>query len=400
MSSIPSPSSSQGSHFETAPTNESESDVTDLTDKIMSRYEERLGQMVSLESGYETGLTATTLRKVIAEGLQLPIKGHSLINLDGKDLQAHRISQQHLEIVDLKNRTVLGRGSYGIVFNIFSFTQGRPIAVKVLMQYHLSDSQFSELMEKQERRQDILKLLHKDKIKEGIVLPEHVVTVFLSDVKAVGTLQNRAIGSLFSMYVLDIVKTLPLSQRMQFCRQLFEGMRVLKENHLLHKDIKAANILLFEVTKGVYECRLGDFDEAVLITDIKKQVNTATVRESLLFNSSLLAESRLDDHACREAVKSDDYSKVEQLLYKKEIYALSTIIVTLITGEEEVERASEEIDQLTAKINLPLEIKEDLNSLIQGISKENPDERFTAEVALEHTKAILQKLNKNSLVSD
>jgi serine/threonine protein kinase len=268
------------------------------------------------------------------------------------------------------------------------------------MQYHLSDSQFSELMEKQERRQDILKLLHKDKIKEGIVLPEHVVTVFLSDVKAVGTLQNRAIGSLFSMYVLDIVKTLPLSQRMQFCRQLFEGMRVLKENHLLHKDIKAANILLFEVTKGVYECRLGDFDEAVLITDIKKQVNTATVRESLLFNSSLLAESRLDDHACREAVKSDDYSKVEQLLYKKEIYALSTIIVTLITGEEEVERASEEIDQLTAKINLPLEIKEDLNSLIQGISKENPDERFTAEVALEHTKAILQKLNKNSLVSD
>jgi serine/threonine protein kinase len=408
MSSIPSPSSSQGSHFETAPTNESESDVTDLTDKIMSRYEERLGQMVSLESGYETGLTATTLRKVIAEGLQLPIKGHSLINLDGKDLQAHRISQQHLEIVDLKNRTVLGRGSYGIVFNIFSFTQGRPIAVKVLMQYHLSDSQFSELMEKQERRQDILKLLHKDKIKEGIVLPAHVVRVFLSDVKAVGTLQNRAVGSLLSEDVIDILATLSLSKRMKLCCQLLEGMQALKENHVLHRDLKTANILLFEKTKEVYECRLADFDEAVLITDIRKQVNTESVSQSLIFNiAASVSESSLDNDVCRATMKQDDYTKVEQILYKKELFALSNSIVTLIIGKsfirDEIERALMKIDQLATKINLSNEIKEDLSTLIQGIKKEDPNERFTSEVALEHAKAILQKLSttppeNNSLI--
>lgn len=136
-------------------------------------------------------------------------------------------------------KQVIGRGAYGVVYRAVNRSTNRPCAIKQI-QFE-DESELNEHM----LEIDLLKNLRHENIVEyrGFIQKSHELYILL---------EYCSRGSL-----RDLLKKGPLLEvdTVNYIRQTLQGLRYLHEQGVIHRDIKAANLLLTE--EGVV--KLADF---------------------------------------------------------------------------------------------------------------------------------------------
>ncbi|SCU93858.1 LAMI_0E15830g1_1 [Lachancea mirantina] len=136
-------------------------------------------------------------------------------------------------------KQVVGKGAYGIVYRAINRHTSKEVAIKVI-EYDQDEELNEHMLEI-----DLLKnLRHKNIVKyHGFIQKSHQLFILL---------EYCAHGSL-----RDLVKRTPLdeSQAKPYIRQTLEGLKYLHDQGVIHRDIKAANLLL----DSEYVVKLADF---------------------------------------------------------------------------------------------------------------------------------------------
>ncbi len=267
----------------------------------------------------------------------------------------------------------------------------------------LNEEEAAQVLEALDAREGLLRKLHSNGIKDGIVLPAHAVRVIISGPEdketksGFGMLQHLAYGSLNPR--IHYLSDKPLSTRLQLAHQLLNGLKTMKDNHVIHKDIKLENVFIFEKAENEIECRLADFDEAMVVTDPESQFGVRTSEDGSMIESESMGSSFVyhppeDGAAYREAGERGDYVGAEAIVYQSELYAMSNSILSIILadfiGDDEPE--AEQVRKIAKNFNLSDELTNDLINFATDIRKINPLERITVEQAIERIRVILSKM--------
>ena len=147
------------------------------------------------------------------------------------------------KVKDWKILEEIGRGSFGTVYSAFDSGLGRPMAVKQVL--IPKDTREMKKLDALVLEIDWLRRLDHENIVAyyGAAKEENKINIFLEFVGG-GSLEAtlREYGSLKE----KIIK--------KYTKQILSGLEYLHYSKIIHRDIKAANIL---VNKGV--CKLTDF---------------------------------------------------------------------------------------------------------------------------------------------
>lgn len=145
----------------------------------------------------------------------------------------------------------IGKGSFGSVYQGFDSIKGRPIAIKQLDIENNNKSKSK--VEALELEIDLLtRLNHKNIVTyHGCEIKDNKLYIFLEFVGG-GSLQ-KALEEYGELHEKLIKK---------YTKQILDGLEYLHYKRVIHRDIKAANIL---VHKGV--CKLTDFGASKKIVD-------------------------------------------------------------------------------------------------------------------------------------
>ncbi|CDH53025.1 mitogen-activated protein kinase kinase kinase [Lichtheimia corymbifera JMRC:FSU:9682] len=256
---------------------------------------------------------------------------------------------------------LLGQGSFGRVHMAFNVVTGEVIAVK---QVNVSPPFAKEIMiDGTQLHQEIAML--RDLDHENIVQylgydedeSEGVINIFLEYVSG-GSIASR----------LAIHGAFPESIVRFFTRQICMGLAYLHSKGILHRDIKAANILI--EADGV--CKISDFGLSKR-HDFADQVYDANDRMSLRGSIYWMAP---------EVVKNQPYSA------KVDIWSLGCTVLEMLTGE----RPWLTFHQLAAFYNLGCQKKPRVPETIADTAKDflnlcfaiDPRKRPTANDLLNH----------------
>lgn len=367
---------------------------------ILNRYEERLGQMVSKESGHIIPFKKDQLIRIIRQALTVPLGGHTLSAMDPpgsasasiKKLQMHQVSHGAVEIfdeVDIDRTKVLGKGASATIYEVYSVSRAHFMALRMneaaMMTIQVAESErplvrqaFRSYLETQQAK---LELIHRNGIVEGIILPGHLVEVYISAgsgsatqkiaTQALGVLQDRAIGNLFQMTKAGKLNDLSYKEKLQHCWNLLRGLEKLHENHIFHRDINASNILVFQKSDKSLSFKLGDFDDAVLVRDVnhlKKEVDLTQPSSpdnptSFMVNVPSTPTSQTQT----------DLNSLEKILQKDMLYTMGKVLVFFLTGNEEAFKMDEAFLKSVKDKNL--------QEFITGALNPDPQLRWTTSQA-------------------
>ncbi|MEG3895400.1 MULTISPECIES: AAA family ATPase [unclassified Microcoleus] len=114
--------------------------------------------------------------------------------------------------------------------------------------------------------------------------------------------------------ISKINKTLPLAEFLQIARQLTDILNYLYQNHVIHKDIKPANILINLETK---EVKLIDFSISSLLPRETQEIKNPNVLEGTLAYISPEQTGRMN----------------RGIDYRTDFYSLGATFYELLTGE-------------------------------------------------------------------
>ncbi|KAK4048897.1 hypothetical protein OIV83_004453 [Microbotryomycetes sp. JL201] len=170
-------------------------------------------------------------------------------------MSQHRRGLSHDPSSDYQLLDKLGTGSFGTVYKALHLPTSRPVAIK---QIDLDDSE-DEINEVQ------LEIAHMSDCDSP-----HVTKVFGSFVKGYKlwiVMEYLAGGS-----CLDLIKPGPLAEMhiAILCREMLLGLQYLHKENKIHRDIKAANILL----SAAGSVKLADFGVAAQLTATLGRRNT------------------------------------------------------------------------------------------------------------------------------
>ncbi|KAI8098224.1 kinase-like domain-containing protein [Gilbertella persicaria] len=219
---------------------------------------------------------------------------------------------------------LIGKGSFGRVYLAFNVDTGEVIAVK---QVELPKTVSDQMNEQQHEMVEALYqeiMMLRDLDHENIVQylgyghdpSESVINIFLDYVSG---------GSVASRLALHGALDERLTRH--FTRQICAGLEYLHSRHILHRDIKAANILL--EADGV--CKISDFG-------LSKKNDYAEVYDQ---NSRMSLRGSIYWMA-PEVVKNEPYSA------KVDIWSLGCTVLEMLTGQ----RPWISLNQIAALYNL------------------------------------------------
>ncbi|KAK4053348.1 hypothetical protein OIO90_003960 [Microbotryomycetes sp. JL221] len=232
--------------------------------------------------------------------------------------------QQHDPSADYELGDKLGTGSFGTVFKAIHLPTSRPVAIK---QIDLDDSE-DEIAEVQ------LEIAHLSDCDS-----KHVTKVFGSFVKGYKlwiVMEYLAGGS-----CLDLIKPGPLSEShiAILCREILLGLQYLHKEHKIHRDIKAANILL----SATGDVKLADFGVAAQLTATLGRRNTFVGKN--LCTATFCMAARTNEYDCVNVTKQCLTTKgtpywmapevIRQSGYdsKADIWSLGITAIELAKGE-------------------------------------------------------------------
>ncbi|KAL8179750.1 UNVERIFIED_CONTAM: hypothetical protein K2H54_072310 [Gekko kuhli] len=182
----------------------------------------------------------------------------------------------------LKLEKKLGAGQFGEVW-LAVYNRHTKVAVKTMKPGSMSVEAFLE-------EANIMKTLQHDKlVKLNAVVtkeePIYIITEFMEK------------GSLLDFLKGDEGRSLPLPKLIDFSAQIAEGMAYIEQRNYIHRDLRAANILV----SGMLVCKIADFGLARVIED-----NEYTAREGAKFPIKWTAPEAIN-YGCF-SIKSDVWS--------------------------------------------------------------------------------------------
>ena len=153
---------------------------------------------------------------------------------------------------------MLGEGAYGQVFKALNLRDGGFLAVKIMKipNYNPNDKKSLQIMSKLEKEITLLKnLKHKNIVQyyDSCIVNESEVNIFMEFMSG-GSIQSMC--KQFDQLDESVIRN--------FTKQLLEGLDFLHQNHVIHADLKGANIL-YDGKKNV---KLSDFGAARYIENL------------------------------------------------------------------------------------------------------------------------------------
>ncbi|OAD80732.1 hypothetical protein PHYBLDRAFT_88191, partial [Phycomyces blakesleeanus NRRL 1555(-)] len=261
---------------------------------------------------------------------------------------------------------LIGKGSFGRVYLAFNVNTGDVIAVKQVQPHQQNHHQ-----NHQNHQHDMVKALYqeiamlKDLDHDNIVQylgygqdeAEGVVHIFLEYVSG-GSIASRL--QLRGGFDERLVR--------YFTYQILLGLSYLHSKSILHRDIKAANILV--EADGV--CKISDF--GLSKKNDYSQVYDANSRMSLRGSIYWMAP---------EVVKNEPYSA------KVDIWSLGCTVIEMLTGQ----RPWIAFNQIATLYNLgclkspkiPKQISKEAKDFLELCLQIDPDKRPTAQELLSHS---------------
>ncbi|NXN44524.1 HCK kinase, partial [Rhinoptilus africanus] len=246
----------------------------------------------------------------------------------------------------------LGAGQFGEVW-MATYNKHTKVAVKTMKPGSMSVDAFLE-------EANLMKTLQHDKLVKlhAVVTKEepiYIITEFMEK------------GSLLDFLKSDEGKKQPLPKLIDFSAQIAEGMAFIEKRNYIHRDLRAANILV----SAILVCKIADFGLARVIED-----NEYTAREGAKFPIKWTAP---------EAINYGSFT------IKSDIWSFGILLTEIITygripypgmSSVEVIRALEHGYRMPRTENCP----EELYDIMMRCWKTKPEDRPT----FEYTQSILE----------
>lgn len=263
-------------------------------------------------------------------------------NLQGKLLKGYKLEER------------IGNGGFGAVYRAKQPTVGREVAVKIILPGYANNPDFIRRFESEAHLIARLEHPHITPLHDFWRDPEgaYLVMRYLKGGSVRNALQNNP-------YELNAVS--------QLLDQIASALDFAHRNNVIHRDIKPGNILLDEDGNAY----LADFGIAKDLAGIADNKTAADVVIGSL------------DYISPEQARS------EPVTPRTDIYSLGVTLYEMIVGEHpfqnasSIERLYKHINDPLPKIsNLPEDVKEAINDIIQKATNKNPEDRYPDVLAL------------------
>ncbi|EHB11718.1 Tyrosine-protein kinase HCK [Heterocephalus glaber] len=244
----------------------------------------------------------------------------------------------------LKLEKRLGAGQFGEVW-MATYNQHTKVAVKTMKPGSMSVEAFLE-------EANIMKTLQHDKLVKlhAVVTQEpiYIITEFMAK------------GSLLDFLKSEEGSKQPLPKLIDFSAQIAEGMAFIEQRNYIHRDLRAANILV----SALLVCKIADFGLARVIED-----NEYTAREGAKFPIKWTAP---------EAINFGSFT------IKSDVWSFGILLMEIVTygripypgmSNPEVIRALEHGYRMPRPDHCP----EELYNIMTRCWKNRPEERPTFE---------------------
>lgn len=186
-------------------------------------------------------------------------------------LVSHRVKRQ--SVFDLATGSVfaeryeiissLGKGSMGLVFKAMDRELQEPVAIKILRKEIAEDEEHLE------------RLRSEIKLARRVTHPNILRTYDLGKVDETPFLSMEYVRGMTLRYLIDNSGRLPYSAALRVTRQLCDGMASVHELGILHRDIKAENVMLepsgnlklmdFGIARTIKKSEMDKLDEGLFI---------------------------------------------------------------------------------------------------------------------------------------
>ncbi|KAI9250764.1 kinase-like domain-containing protein [Sporodiniella umbellata] len=189
--------------------------------------------------------------------LTIPIaKQKSVTHLD--NLELYDDENGHL-LAKYKIGNVIGKGHFGTVYRALDLMSGRTVAIK---QINLRSSKKQDIEDMMQEARLLSTLTHSNIVKyEGFIKTEEHMNIVLEYVEN-GSLLNT---------LKSFGNALPEHLVAGYCQRILRGLIYLHQQHVVHCDLKAANIL----TTKSGDVKLSDFGVSLNLK-LKKDDNTVS----------------------------------------------------------------------------------------------------------------------------
>jgi serine/threonine protein kinase len=232
------------------------------------------GRARAIESGQDPVVKTQELRKLIRMSLKSRRISKGIFHEIGQSgYIAQKDPKYHLRLMEMKE--ILGKGTYGTVYEAYDLASGRLEAVKIANQERGEDEIRNEY--------NILTEVHKHGHIKGIQDPPYCVLDLQHPDAKVGYIIAKYD---FSLDHDKFLKKTPTLERLRDGLSLFQGLDALHERNIVHGDIKSANT---SAKNG--ELHLADFGSA-------KKTNQVTLNYPLsAFTASFTSEADQKENA-------------------------------------------------------------------------------------------------------
>jgi serine/threonine-protein kinase len=157
----------------------------------------------------------------------------------------------------------LGKGSMGLVFKAMDHELNEPVAIKILRKEIAEDSEHLE------------RLRSEIKLARRVTHPNILRTYDLGKVDDTPFLSMEYVRGMTLRYLIDNSGKLPYSAALRVTRQLCAGIESVHELGILHRDIKAENVILepsgnlklmdFGIARTIKKSEIDNLDEGMFI---------------------------------------------------------------------------------------------------------------------------------------
>lgn len=223
--------------------------------------------------GRLSGKTFCMMDRVAAQNFVLPLTekqtqvratllGTGGVNPVGRsntlNLSTGNVFAQRYEIL-----TSLGSGSMGLVFKAMDRELNEPVAIKILRKEIAEDTEYLE------------RLRSEIKLARRVTHPNILRTYDLGKVDDTPFLSMEYVRGMTLRYLIDNSGKLPYSAALRVTRQLCEGLDCVHQLGILHRDIKAENVILepsgnlklmdFGIAKTIKKSDIDKLDDGLFV---------------------------------------------------------------------------------------------------------------------------------------
>lgn len=315
--------------------------------KPLAKYEEdkKTKELISKKDGSHTGLTRETLLKVLiaASDTQIDPSLSSLISVNKEKYEVIRTDQGKVHVLDSKSISILGKGGYGIAYQVMNLTSGKMEVIKKARLEHENLAHSSLELFQNRAKDDLineynsLKKIHSNdalglEIKERIQnCPRCFTIISGGGTEALGILERKHLQDANQAIKGDglIAKLAPEKRRKFLIKEaalLTKAIKFFKDTHLVHSDIKDKNMYVDIDKNGELILKLGDFGGARFVTPTKMTRGEI----SYVYTPAYFIVE--DERAISDAKYKRDANQYEDFQNKHDLHSLAATMFKLMTG--------------------------------------------------------------------